>query len=61
MDYIVLFRESPGHDRQPRPFTDLIVYDGMEREARYTDTYARRDGEWKRIAGEVVAKGEWHR
>lgn len=34
------------------------MYNGMQREALYTDTYQRRDGEWMCIAGEVVAKGE---
>ena len=38
--------------------TYVSTQEGMEREALYTDTYARRDGEWKCIADEVVAKGE---
>ena len=35
--------------------TDVTTLDGVQREALYTDTYARRHGEWQCIAGEVVA------
>ncbi len=38
--------------------TYVTTRDKIERQARYTDTYARRDGEWKCIAGEVVVQGE---
>jgi len=38
--------------------TYVTTQEGMEREALYTDTYAHRDGEWRCIADEVVAKGE---
>lgn len=38
--------------------TYVTTREGMEREALYTDTYARRAGEWKCIADGVVAKGE---
>jgi ketosteroid isomerase-like protein len=33
-------------------------HDGWDREALYTDTYQRRDGNWVCVAGEVVARGE---
>jgi ketosteroid isomerase-like protein len=33
-------------------------HDGRDREALYTDTYQRRDGQWRCVAGEVVAQGE---
>jgi enamine deaminase RidA (YjgF/YER057c/UK114 family)/ketosteroid isomerase-like protein len=33
-------------------------HDGQLREALYTDTYQRRDGQWKCVAAEVVALGE---
>jgi hypothetical protein len=32
--------------------------DGVNREARYTDDYQRRNGQWVCIAANVVAKGE---
>ena len=34
------------------------THDGRAREALYTDTYQRRDGQWRCVAGEVVAQGE---
>lgn len=45
---------APLHGR----VTYTTTHDGEEREARYTDTYQRRDGRWLCIAGEVVARGE---
>jgi ketosteroid isomerase-like protein len=33
-------------------------HDGVQREALYTDTYQRREGQWLCVAGEVVAQGE---
>jgi hypothetical protein len=32
--------------------------DGVKREARYTDDYQRRDGNWLCITANVVARGE---
>jgi ketosteroid isomerase-like protein len=33
-------------------------HDNVQREALYTDTYQRREGQWLCIAGEVVAQGQ---
>lgn len=33
--------------------TYTTKHDGAQREAHYTDTYQRRDGEWMCIAGET--------
>ena len=36
--------------------TYTTTHDGQRREALYTDTYQRRDGQWWCVAGEVVAR-----
>ncbi|TDV51878.1 nuclear transport factor 2 family protein [Actinophytocola oryzae] len=38
--------------------TYTTVADGLAREALYTDTYQRRDGEWTCVAAAVTARGD---
>ncbi len=60
------FTDLMPHDVQVRIFGDVALIhgrvtfkvDGEEEEARYTDTWRKRDGEWLCIAADVIAKAE---
>lgn len=60
------FTNLTADDVQIRLFGDFALVhghitfttlDGVEREGRYTDTWARRDGAWLAIAANVSAEG----